>query len=231
MKRFYEMVDVRLVEEGFSVLLDDRPIKTPAKVALILPTHGMATAIAQEWDDQADKIDPATMPLMRYAATALDRVSAHRGAIIDEIAAYGTSDLLCHRADSPKDLVAWQEASWQPLLDWAADRFQALMIVTTGIMPLDQSPDALAALRAAVAAQDDMTLSGLHGITKITGSLVLALAVVEGRLDVEVAWEASQIDEVFQAQQWGEDEEAAERRTHLKAGVLDAARFLSLCAD
>jgi chaperone required for assembly of F1-ATPase len=232
MKRFYKKVEVGPSEEGrFSVLLDARPIKTPAKFPLELPTERLARAIADEWEAQIDTVDPATMPLMRYAATALDRVSAHREAVISEIAAYGKSDLLCHRADSPVELVAQQDGTWQPLLEWAAEAYRAKLTVTAGIMPVDQSRKSLKALRAAVAKLNDMTLSGLHGITSITGSVILGLAVVENHMEAVAAWDASQIDERFQADQWGEDEEAATRRANHKAAVLDAARFLALISD
>ncbi|HIF09071.1 MAG TPA: ATPase [Sneathiellales bacterium] len=229
MKRFYKKVEVRELEAGrFEVLLDDCPIKTPAKLLLTLPNAGLSQAIAVEWEVQEETINPSTMPLMRYTATALDRVATQRQAVIDEIAAFGASDLFCQRADSPQDLVTRQSAAWQPLLDWADEMFQAKLIVTTGIMPVDQPPDAVAALRAVVAGCDDMTLAGLHGITSITGSLIIGLAVLDGRLDAEDAWELSQLDETFQVEQWGEDEEATARRVNLRTAVLDAARFLAL---
>jgi chaperone required for assembly of F1-ATPase len=229
MKRFYTDVGVTPNDDGtFTVNLDGRPVHSPARAPLNMPSRAVADAVAEEWDAQTEKVDPSTMAIMRFAATAIDQISLNRDAVIDEIAGYGGSDLLCHRADSPVELVQRQEQSWQPLLDWASERHGAQLIVTSGVMPVTQTPEALAGLRAGVAAYDNMALAALHGITSITGSLVLGLAVAEHRLDGVAAWEASRIDEAFQAEQWGEDDEASARREGLKSGLLEAVRFLEL---
>lgn len=228
MKRFFK--EARVVNAGagkFSVALDGRPVKTPERHDLSLPIRALAEAVRDEWD--ADEINPARMPLTRFAATAIDRVADNRDSVIDEITGFGESDLLCHRAEDPPDLVARQRATWQPLLDWAWDSFQVRLVVTAGVMPVDQSPKAMAALRAAVAGHADMTLSGLHGVTTATGSVVIGLAVVERHLDAQAAWDTSQVDEDFQAKKWGEDEEASTRRANLRKEMEDAVRFLELC--
>jgi chaperone required for assembly of F1-ATPase len=230
-KRFYQKAEV--VETGagtFSVALDGRKVHTPARNELRVPARALADAVRDEWESQTDQVNPAGMPMMRFTATALDRVGSNRDEVVSEIAGYGASDLLCYRAASPADLVARQQATWQPLLEWAGAEFGAHLKATEGVMPVAQKDAALAALRAAAAHCDDLVLSGLHGVTVATGSVVIGLAVVHGRLDGAAAWHAAQIDETYQTEKWGEDAEAAVRRDNLRATVDDAARFLRLCA-
>lgn len=230
MKRFYKVVQVVEAEAGgFSIALDGRPVKTPGRKELLVPMRDLAEAICAEWDVQTGEVDPGKMPMMRFAATAIDRVALHRDAVIDEISGFGASDLLCHRAERPADLVARQKTTWQPLLDWAEAELGAGFVVTAGVMPVVQPQSALTAVRAAIAGRSDLTLSGLHGVTSATGSVVIGLAVAGGHLEAPAAWEASQIDEAFQVERWGEDEEVAERRARLRAELADAVRFLRLC--
>lgn len=231
MKRFYKVAQVVGDESGgFSLTLDGRPVKTPGRNELLVPMRGLAEALCAEWDAQTDEVDPGQMPLMRFTATAIDRVAAHREAVIDEIAGFGASDLLCHRAETPADLVARQQTTWQPLLDWAEAELGAGFVVTAGVMPVVQPQAALTAVRAAIAGRSDLALSGLHGVTSATGSVVIGLAVAEGHLEAPAGWEASQVDEAFQVERWGEDEEAAERRARLRTELEEAVRFLRLCA-
>jgi chaperone required for assembly of F1-ATPase len=183
--------------------------------------------LAAEWADQPEEIDPRAMPMTRFANTAIDRVRRRRPAVIDEIAAYGGSDLLCYRVTAPEGLAARQEDSWQPLLDWAAQRFGAELQVTREIAHVAQDPGALAALREAVGAHDDFGLSALHSLTTALGSLILSLAVSEGRIGAPEAATASLLDELWQAQQWGNDDEAVTRRDAIRAEIEAATRFLA----
>ncbi|MFZ2007663.1 MAG: ATP12 family protein [Stellaceae bacterium] len=228
MKRVYKSVAIRAVDGGWGVTLDGRPLRTPAKRDLSMPSEALAAAIAAEWEAQAPDIRPETMPLTRLAATAIDRTAAERGKVVAEVAGYAGTDLLCYRAEHPPALVTRQEAAWQPLLDWAASRYDAGLAVTAGIVPKAQSPAALKAYAGAVAALDDFRLTALHAATGACGSLVIALALYERRLDAEAAFAASQLDETFQIERWGEDAEATKRRAALAADIEAAARFLAL---
>jgi chaperone required for assembly of F1-ATPase len=231
MKRVYKKVTAGPVEGGWGVALDSRPICTPGKNPLVLPTEALAAAVAAEWDAQHDEIRPAAMPLTRLAAIAIDRTAPLRRQVIEEVANYAGTDLVCYRADHPPALAARQQAAWQPLIDWTTSRYDAALAVTSGVIPTRQSPGALKAFAAAVAAQDDFRLTGLHALTASCGSLVIALAVLEGRLGADEAFAASQLDEMFQIEAWGEDAEAAARRKALAADIAAASRFIQLLAE
>ena len=222
MKRVYKQAAARAAEGGWGVALDGRPMRTPAKHELIVPSAALAEAIAAEWHAQQDEIHPATMPLTRLAATAIDRTRTQRELVAAEAANYAGTDLVCYRADHP------QHAGWQPLIDWAMQRYDAALAVTSGIVPQPQSLAALKAFAAAVAAQDDFRLTALHAMTTACGSLVIALALIEGRLDAAAAFAVSQLDETFQIEAWGEDAEAAARRRGLAEDIQAAARFVQL---
>lgn len=228
MKRFYKTTSVEAVPGGFDVRLDNRPIRSPAKAPLVFKSWPLAQAVAAEWEAQADEIDPNSMPLMQLASTAVDLIGKGREAIVDGVAAYAETDLLCYRAEHPKTLVERQTQAWQPLLDWAALRFDAPLHVNAGLMPKPQPADALRALRHAVEAYDDWTLSALQTATGACGSLIVALALVEGRIDAEEAFAVSQIDETFQIEAWGEDPEATKRRANLRADITACRRFVDL---
>jgi chaperone required for assembly of F1-ATPase len=225
MKRFYKIVDVAPAPGGFAVLLDGRPVKTPARNALVLPTQELARAIAAEWHGQGEDVIATSMPLLRLTNTIIDGVASNREAVIDAILRFGENDLLCYRAHQPPDLARRQREAWDPLLDWARRRLGARMTVADGLTHIDQTPDAIAALREALAAHDAFTLGALHVIASITGSVVLALAVAERRLTGAAAFELSRIDETYQAEKWGEDAEAIKRATNL-AHELDKAALL-----
>src|SRR5439155_13332310 len=213
---------------GFGIMLDAKRLLSPAKQPFAVPSRPLAEAIAEEWQAQGPELRPHTMPLMRLASTAIDLVAKKRDDVVAEVANFAGTDLLCYRAEQPVALAARQHAVWQPLLDWATLRYDAPLTVTSGIIPVTQSATTLRALAAAVAAYDPMSLTALHAITTTSGSLVIALAVLEGELDAEGAFGASQLDESFQIEQWGEDYEAAERRAALKADIGAAARFVAL---
>ncbi|MBL6597503.1 MAG: ATPase [Alphaproteobacteria bacterium] len=228
MKRVYKAVAVAEGENGFAVHLDGRTVRSPARRDLILPNRALAEAVAAEWDAQAESIDPRTMPFMSLVATAADRVEIQRDHVIETIAGYAGSDMLCYRAEEPADLVRRQNAIWDPLLDWTADALGARLRVTTGIMPVRQDEAALNAIQGVVAGYEPLAMTALHEITSIAGSVVIGLAVTEGHIDADAGVVAAQLDETFQIEQNGEEEEAVERLANLRADLLAAAEFLRL---
>lgn len=228
MKRFYKKAEAVRRADGHGIALDGRSIKTPGKRDLIVPSGPLAAAIAEEWESQQGDLLPQTMPLMRLAATTLDRAAAQREIIVQQVAKYAATDLVCYRAAHPPALAARQQAAWQPLIDWAVLRYDAPLSVTTGVIPRGQSEASLHAFAAAVAAFDDFGLTALHVATGACGSLVIALALLEGRVDADEAFAASQLDETFQIEAWGEDAEQAARRRALAVEITAAARFMAL---
>ena len=228
MRRFYEKAEAVQLPSGHGVALDGKAIKTPGQRELIVPTGALATAIAEEWDEQEGEVRPAAMPLTRLAATTIDRVARQRETIVQQISNYTGTDLVCYRAAHPPALAARQQAAWQPLIDWAVLRYDAPLTVTTGVIPRGQSEASLRAFAAAVAELDDFALTALHSATSACGSLVVALALLEGRIDAQEAFAASQLDETFQIEAWGEDAEQAERRRALSTEIAVAAQFILL---
>ncbi|HYG85887.1 MAG TPA: ATP12 family protein [Azospirillum sp.] len=228
MKRFYKTVSVDGVDGGWEVRLDGRSVRSPAKAALVFRSQPLARAVAEEWETQGEEIHPLSMPMMQLASTAVDVVGKNRAAIVDGVAKYAETDLLCYRAEHPRELVERQAKAWQPLLDWATLRYDAPLHVHAGLMPKPQPEDATRALRHAVDAHDDWTLSALQSATAASGSLVVALALMEARIDAAEAFAASQVDETFQIEQWGEDPEAAKRREGLRLDIEAARRFVDL---
>jgi len=224
MKRFYKTVTV----EGRSVLLDGKRLKTPRGEDPALPSAGLAQAVAEEWRAQGEDIVPAAMPLTKLANTAIDGIVPRREEVIAEITSFARHDHLCYRTNKPAELAARQDAAWDPLLDWAAERFGAPLHTARGVTSIAQPAPSLAALRRAVEAYDPFVLAALHVATSITGSLVLGLAVAERRLGAAEAFALSQVDERFQAEKWGEDAEALARARHLAAELDAAARFMDL---
>ena len=230
MKRFYKETGVDKGDGGWRVLLDGKPMRTPAKAVLVTPTRALADAIAEEWSAVPDKgeINAALLPLTRLAATGIDRVPGQRERVIDDTAKYGGTDLLCYRAPDPESLVLRQRTHWQPLLDWAAQRYGARLVVVEGASFVAQPAEAVAALRAAVARHGDLALSALYNLTHIAGSLVIALAVAEGRITATQAFEAAQLDELFQIERWGEDPIATQRHDGIRHDMNAGATFLAL---
>ena len=228
-KRFYKQAAVAaMTDGGFSVTLDGRSVRTPGGAPLRLPTAALAEAIAEEWRVQGTHVLPHTMPLMQLAATALDRIPPQREAVIDALLDFAATDLLCYRAPEPRDLAERQNRHWQPLLDWAMTQFDAPLRVTHGVMPVPQSEEALVALRRAIAAHETWRLTALQSATVVTGSLILGLALVNGRLDAETVFVVSQLDESHQIELWGEDAEAEERRHHLRHDINAVGRMIYL---
>ena len=227
-KRFYSEASVVERDGQHVVALDGRVARTPAKSLLAFSRPGMAEAAAAEWNGQGSHIDPFSMPITRIANSAIDGVRASRQAVIDEIAKYGGSDFLCYRADQPEALVRRQAEAWDPVLAWAADNLGAKLAVVNGIQYKQQSPEALAAIAEAVARHDEFGLASLHAVTTLTGSVILALAVAEGYLEPEAAWAAAHVDEDYQAELWGHDEEAQQRRAWRWREMEAASRLLAL---
>lgn len=230
MKRFYKDTGVEEGEDGFRVLLDGKPMRTPAKAILLVPTRALAEAIAAEWAAVPEKaeINAAHLPLTRLAATGIDRVVTRRDDVIADTAKYAGSDLLCYRATAPDSLVKLQQELWQPLLDWAAERHGARLVTADGIGFVDQPVEAKATLHAAVSAHGDLALSALYNLTHTAGSVVIALAVSEGRLDAAAAFAAAQMDELYQVDRWGDDPLAEKHREGVRRDIETCTRFLSL---
>jgi chaperone required for assembly of F1-ATPase len=228
MKRIYRKAEPLPAAKGHGVALDGRLVKTPGRRDLVVPSPALAVAIAAEWEAQHGEIRREAMPLTRLAGVTIDREAAQREAVVRQVADYAGTDLVCYRAAHPPALAARQQAVWQPLLDWAAERYAAPLTVTSGVIPSSQPAASVAAFTAAVAAHEDFALTALHAATAACGSLVIALALLEGRLDPADAFAASQLDESYQIEAWGEDKEQAERRAALRAEIAAAARFVAL---
>ncbi|WP_298258328.1 ATP12 family protein [uncultured Litoreibacter sp.] len=229
-KRFWKTTTVEAVDGGYTVLLDGRSVRTPVKTLVQVPTKAMAEAMAAEWDAQSEKIDPLTMPVTRAANAALDKVSAQHDEVVDMLAAYGDSDLLCYRADGPDGLIAKQAQGWDSLIDWAATDLGAPLQLRSGIMHEPQEAKTLSTLRGHVAQFDAFRLTAFHDLVAITGSLILGLAVTRGRLSAEQAWDLSRIDEEWQVAQWGRDDEAEAQAAIKKRDLIRADEFFVLCA-
>lgn len=227
-RRFYETAAAVPADGGYAVELDGRPVRTPGKAPLVVPSLALAEAVAAEWREQGEEVDPRAMPLNSLACTAIDIVAPHRAGIVDDLVEHGGHDLLCYWIDETGELLRRQQQHWQPLLDWAGAALGAPLRKTCGITPLDQAPDSLAALRRAVEAHGDHELTALAAAVKAAGSLVIGLALSRGRLAAAEAARVSQLDELWQAEQWGEDAEAAARRAALARDIEAAERFLEL---
>ncbi|MBB3909805.1 ATP12 family chaperone protein [Sphingomonas desiccabilis] len=226
MKRFWKTVAVEPAETGLGIALDGRPVRTPGRVPLALPTPALAQAVADEWNAVADRLDPRAMPLTGLANAAIDRVAPDPAAFAAGLAAYGESDLLCYRAEDPEPLVARQQAAWDPVLGWARQRYDVTFAVTAGVMHVAQPPATIARLAEATAARDAFALAGLSPIVTVTGSLVLALALAERAFDAETVWNAAHVDEDWQVERWGEDPLATEARLIRRRDFDAAVRFL-----
>ena len=228
MKRFWKSAAAIRAEGGFAISLDGRPVRTPARAELIVPGRQLADAIAQEWASQPEDFDPRQMPLTGLANAAIDRVAPGPAAFADGLARYAESDLTCYRAAEPDELVARQAAHWDRLLDWARGRYDIHFELVTGIIHRPQPRPTLERLTAAVRALDPLRLAGLSPLVTIGGSLIAGLAVLSGDLDAETAFAATHLDELWQAEQWGEDALAAQARAHRQRDFMAAARFLDL---
>ena len=228
-KRFWSSAVGEACEGGFTVRLDARLVKTPARRALILPTLAMAQALAVEWDAQQGLVNPNKMPLTRAANSAIDKVAEQFAAVADQLAAYAGTDLLCYRAVAPEPLIARQAQGWGAVLDWAASALDAPLTATAGVMHIAQPDQSLKRLSDQLHGMTAFQLAAAHDLIAISGSLVLALAVVHDHLTPIEAWQLSRIDETWQNEQWGIDEDAAQLETLKQAAFFDAARFYTLC--
>jgi chaperone required for assembly of F1-ATPase len=228
-KRFWKEAAVTEAEGGFAVTLAGRQVKTPAKAVLTLPSREMAEAVAAEWDAQEEGINPETMPCTRSANAAIDKVTVQHAEVADMLADYGDSDLLCYRADSPQELTQRQAAHWQPALDWAAEEFGAALEPRSGIMHQPQDAAALQKLRARVHGMSAFQLAAFHDLVSMSGSLILGFAAASNWRAPEEIWELSQLDERWQEEQWGEDEEATAATAVKRRAFLHAKRFFDMC--
>jgi chaperone required for assembly of F1-ATPase len=226
-RRFYQDVSLSEADDGVGILLDGRPVKTPARRPLAAPTPTLAEAIAAEWRAQGEVVDPAKMPLTRLANSIIDGVAAAPDAVAAEIARYLASDLVFYRAEGPEGLVASQAQAWDPVIDWARQALGARFVLGQGIVHVAQPEAALAAARAAIP-HDPWRLGALHVVTTLTGSALIALKLFAGQLSAEDAWSAAHVDENWNMQTWGRDELASERRAERFAEMQAAATVLRL---
>ena len=227
-RRFYKEAAAVELPEGWGIALDGKRVKTPARNPLVLPTRALADAIAAEWNAQGAKVKPESMPMMQLASTALDRVAPDRARIVNETASYAATDLVCYRAEQPAELIRRQAETWDPLIDWVRERFDASLVLARGIIAVSQAETTLATLGRAVEALDDFRLTAFSVATGAAGSLVIGLALLEGRLTPEQSAASAQLDELYQAERWGIDREAEIRRAAQAADLASARRFLDL---
>jgi chaperone required for assembly of F1-ATPase len=226
-RKFYRAAEVAEVGGAFAILLDARPVKTPARRALAAPTRSLAQALAAEWDAQAELIDPISMPLSRLANSIIDGVVDAPEAVVADIEKYLASDLLVYRAGGPEGLVARQAQHWDPLIEWAREELGASFVLGEGINFVAQPAGALLAARAAIP-RDPWRLGAVHAITTLTGSALIALALDAGQLSADAAWAAANVDEDWNMERWGPDELALERRRYRQAEMQAAAAVLAL---
>lgn len=226
-KRFYKLASVEPREGGRAVLLDGRPVKTPGRNVLLLPTDSAASLVRDEWEQQKEVIDPARMPITRLANTVIDGVTLNHEAVFEEIIAYSGNDMLFYRAESPRELVDRQHEKWDPILDWAGEELGARFVLVEGIVHAGQPEESILAIRREMGQhRDPFALGSLHVITTVTGSALLALALVRGRIDLDEAWQLANLEEDWTIEHWGRDEEADKRRAkHYED--LKAAHYLA----
>jgi len=230
-KRFWTDSAVEQESGGFTVLLDRRSIRTPKGRPLLLPTEAMAQAVAAEWGAVEDEVQPLSMPITGLANAAIDIVADDPAGFAWSLARYGESDLLCYRAEGPAPLVERQAAAWNPILGWAEVRLDCHFETTQGLMHVRQPDAGITSLAMAMAGFCPFRLAALSTLVTLSGSAVLALAVTEGAVDADAAWDAAMVDEVWQAEQWGEDREALAQREGRRRQFLESARFLRLAAE
>ena len=228
MKRFWRAATVSEQVEGWGISLDDRPLKTPARAVLSIPNLALAEAIAAEWNGAGEAVDPRAMPLTGFANAAIDQVAPNRATFAETLARYAEADLLCYRADSPAKLVLRQAEQWDPLLAWARRRFDVDFVVTSGVIHVAQPAATIERLGHAVHALDALRLAPLAPLVTIGGSLVTALALIEEAIEFDTAWNAVSLDEQWQIEQWGADDEAVASLAGRKRDVAAAKAFLDL---
>ena len=229
-KRFYEKAEIGKGAGGFAILLDGKPVKTPARRALAAPVQALSAAIAAEWSAQSEIIDPARMPLTRLANSIIDGVTDKPGAVADDIMKYLASDLVFYRAGGPQGLVERERLHWDPVIAWAYESLGARFVLAEGVVFVAQPQSALAAARAALP-ENPWRLGALHAVTTLTGSALLALALARGALSADDAWAAAHVDEDWNMDFWGGDEAALQRRALRFAELQAAAAVLELLRD
>ncbi len=225
LKRFWTSTEIVPVDGGFTVTLDGRNVRTPGKALLTVPTRAMAERIAGEWDAQTERVDPTTMPWTRSANSAIDKLSVQRVEVEDHLIEYAGTDLLSYRAEGPSALVQKQSDIWDPILDWAENRYGARLLTTAGVMPVAQRGETLASLRNVMSSMSNFSITGFHDLVTLSGSYILALAVIENHCSPSAAWGFSRLDEEWQIEQWGRDEEADTMAEVKRAAFLHAADF------
>ncbi|MGR3661262.1 MAG: ATP12 family chaperone protein [Paracoccaceae bacterium] len=224
-KRFWKDVTVQPQPDGFSICLDQRTLSTPAKAKLLVPTRALADQIAAEWDVQVEKIDPGTMPFTRMANAAIDKVRKQKAEVSELLLDYGDSDLLCYRAEFPAGLVARQNEAWNPLLDWAEVAYGVRLETRVGVMHQPQNPEHLTVLSHIVNEFSDFELAAFHDLVSLSGSLIIGLAAMVKSQPAESLWIASRVDELWQHERWGDDEEAEIASQIKKMSFLNASIF------
>jgi chaperone required for assembly of F1-ATPase len=227
-KRFYKTVGVTSANE---IVLDRRLVKTPLKAVLALPNRALADAVAAEWDTQKGSIDAASMHLTKLANTAIDRASAERANLIEELVRYANSDLVCYRAEGPPRLLARQDEIWDPIIDWAQRDLRALFKTTQGIVHVDQPPEALDAVRNRLEDCDPFALTAIHSLSTLLGTILISLKIRDKSISIDNAWVAAHLDEDFQIEDWGEDEELAKRRAARRIEYDATVKFLHLLSS
>lgn len=227
-KRFYEAASVAPAEAGYGVLLDGKPVRTPARNPLAVPSSALAEGLAAEFDAQTELVDPAQMPLLRLVNTALDGVTGNEQAVKEDIQRFASSDMICYRAGDPQGLVDRQCEHWDGVLDWVRSRFGAHFMLAEGVMHVSQPRAAIGAIGVYLAQIDDpLRLAALHSLTTLSGSALLAIALAEGFIDADALWAAAHVDEDWNIAQWGEDAEAMARRNSREADMRAAATVLA----
>ena len=227
-KRFWTQAEAEATEGGFTVRLDGRPVKTPAKSPLVVPTMALAERIAEEWDAQDEVINPSTMPFTRSSNAAIDKVTHQHAEVADLIAAYGDADLTCYRADSPAELVKRQQEAWDPLLEWIGSAYDVQLVPVQGVMHHAQDARALQKLTREVHALDPFALTAFHDLVSLSGSLIIGFAALRDLHPAPVLWSLSRVDETWQEEQWGVDEEAQEMAAKKESDFLHAKVFHDL---
>lgn len=229
-KRFWKTTEVVEEADGFSIALDGRPVRTPAKAHLRVPTQGLAAEVAAEWDAQEDKIDPLTMPFTRSSNAAIDKVTVQHDEVAAMLAAYGDSDLICYRAGHPQELIERQNRGWDPLVDWSTTELKAPLQVYVGLVHEAQPEASIKTLSERVHNLSPFELTAFHDLVSLSGSLIIGFAVIRDYAPADELWEISRIDETWQIDQWGEDEEATNLANSKRDAFLHADRFFRLSA-
>ena len=227
-KRFWKNVHVVFSEAGYLIKLDDKILKTPAKRQMVLPTEALAKKVASEWDEQVEEIDPTTMPFTKSANAALDKVSEQFEEVSSLLGEYGDTDLLYYRADSPPELQKRQKIGWDPIVKWAENTFKVKINCGTGIVYIPQNEQMFSEIRIKISNLSIFELTAFYDMVSITGSLILGLAIINGRLSAEKAYQLSRLDELWQLEQWGDDEEAQAASNLKNAAILHSEEFFAL---